>query len=263
MKLIETKNFKYHYKKATNKSKGTIVFIHGFATMSKYHDGFANLLTNYDYYALELPGHGITQLNNASVLSPYNLALYVVNWIKEIKLTNFYLIGHSMGGGIVGMVSTMIPELINKLVMVTPMNSSFSFKLINALKFNPKNNMQTFKMQKMLYKNHLDYINDHNHPDVIAETKYQLENRNNFKLLLSKMSSLSNLMTLKRLEKEINVPTLLILGKYDNIIDYKSATHLFSKKPNFTINVFDNSGHLPFIEELDKYYQTVIDFLEK
>lgn len=262
MELLEIKDYKYHYQKSKNKSKGTIVFIHGFATMSKYHNGFANLLKDYDYYALELPGHGITEAKDLSVLSPYNLALSVVEWIKLMDFKDFYLIGHSMGGGIVGMVSTMIPELIKKLVMVTPMNSSYSLKLLNIVKFNPKNNKETFEMQKVLYKNHLEFFDNENHPDILEETKYQLEHRNKFVKLLANMSSLSNMITLKKLEKLISVPTLLILGQHDGIIDYKTATKLFGKKQNFKIELFENSGHLPFIEELNKYYNLVISFIE-
>lgn len=262
MELLQIQNYHYHFQKAKNKSKGTIVFIHGFATTSEYHNSFANQLKDYDYYALELPGHGFSELDSVDTLHPFQLALKVVEWINLMQLDQFYLIGHSMGGGIVGMVSTMITDKIKKLIMVTPMNSSFSFKLLNIFKFNPKNNKQTFKMQEMLYKNHLDYFNDENHPDIIKETNYQLTHRKNFTKLLSRMSSLSNHNKLKELEQKISIDTLLILGKHDGIIDANSAFKLFSKKPNFTIKVFEDSGHLPFIEEKEKYYNTVIDFIE-
>lgn len=262
MKLFKIENYKYHFKKSIKESKGIIVFIHGFATTSAYHSEFVNRLKDYDYYSLELPGHGFTSIESSKDLTPYKLALHVVKWIELMKFESINLIGHSMGGGIVGMVSTMIPEKIKNLIMVTPMNSSFSFKHINVIKFNPKNNKETLKVQDMLYMDWTKHFKGENDEKIIEETEYQLKHRDNFKKLSRKMSSLSNLLKLRKLEKNINVRSLLIVGKYDGIIDWKSAKKLFSKKNNFKISVFLNSGHLPFIEEPDHYYEIIIGFIQ-
>ena len=54
MNFITTSAGTYAYYPCLNKDnkKGTIVFIHGFATTSEYHDGFIEAIKNeYDYYA--------------------------------------------------------------------------------------------------------------------------------------------------------------------------------------------------------------------
>lgn len=262
MKLYKIGNYNYHFQEAKKPSKGIIVFIHGFATTSAYHGEFVKRLKDFDYYSLELPGHGFTDIESIKDLSPYNLALHVVKWIELMKFDSINLIGHSMGGGIVGMVSTMIPNKIKNLIMVTPMNSKISVKHINVLKFNPKNNKQTLKMQDMLYMDWTKHFENENDPKILEETKYQLKYRNNFKRLLRKMSSLGNIFKLRKLEKNITSRTLLIVGKYDGIIDWKSTKKLFSKKDNFKISLFLNSGHLPFIEEPDHYYEIIIAFIQ-
>lgn len=255
-------NYSYHFQKAKNlPSKGTIVFVHGFATNSSYHNEFVKRLTDYDYYAIELPGHGIGNLETKKDLSPYKLSLHVVKWIELLKLNNFILIGHSMGGGIVGMVSTMIPNKIKKLIMVTPMNSSVNLNLINVFKFIPKNNQETLEMQKMLYKDYTKHFKSENDLEIINETKYQQEHADNFRILRRKMCSPMNLIKLRKLEKKITVPSLLMVGKGDGIINWKSALNLFSNKNNFQLFLFDESGHLPFIEEPDLYYEQIMDFI--
>lgn len=62
--LIKSDNGSYFYYKCLNPlfKKGNIIFIHGFATTSKYHDIFIkHIIDEYDYIALQLPGAGYEQ----------------------------------------------------------------------------------------------------------------------------------------------------------------------------------------------------------
>lgn len=182
---------------------------------------------------------------------------------NSMKFNQVYLIGHSMGGGISGMIASKVPEMLIKLVMTTPMNSSLSLKLLNVYKFAPKTNKGTYKVKQFLYKDaDTHYADGKDDKKIHLETQYQLKHRENFIALRSSMTSLDNLLELKKTEKNIKVPALLILGKHDGIIDCSAAKKLFSKFDNFTIKVFENSGHLPFIEEPELYYKTIIDFFE-
>lgn len=255
----------YHYKKAEiNKPKGIIVFVHGFATTSNYHLNCANDLKEYDYYAIELPGHGYSKIETKKVLSPYNLAMKVIRWIELLNLDDIYLIGHSMGGGIVNIVASKIPERISKVVAVTPMNSSFSLKLRNIYKFVPKTLKATWKMEKIILKEpERFYPNKLNDEGIIKELNYQKENRANFKLLRKNMASLNNLKILKGCEENNFLKTLVLLGKYDQIIYWKTAHKRFSELKNYELYVFENSAHLPFWEEFELYKQKVLEFIER
>lgn len=264
LQMYEKDGFKYRFQKAANKSKGTILFIHGYATTSEYHDSFAEQLTDYDYYTFELPGHGFTELQNKEHLAPKVFATMIIDWMKNsMKFDQIYLVGHSMGGGISGMIASKVPEMIIKLVMTTPMNSSLSLKLLNVYKFASKTNKGTYKVKQFLYKDADSYFEGVDDKQIDLETQYQLKHRENFVALRSSMTSLDNHLELKKAEKNINVPALLILGEHDGIIDCSAGKKLFSKFDNFTIKVFHNSGHLPFIEEPELYYKTIIDFFEK
>lgn len=255
----------YHFKKSEiNNPKGVIVFVHGFATTSNYHLNFANQLKDYDYYAIELPGHGYSKLDSKKDLSPYNLALKVIRWIELLKLEDFYLIGHSMGGGIVNIVASKIPEKIIKVVAVTPMNSSFSFKPRNIYKFVPKTLKGTLRMEKIILKEPEKFFpNKLNDEGLIKELNYQKDNRSNFKYLRKNMASLKNLKILKKCEENNFLKTLVLLGKYDQIIDWKSANKRFSKLKNYQLYVFQNSAHLPFWEEPELYKEKVLEFIER
>ncbi len=258
----------YTIKKAKSKSKGVIFFIHGYAGTSEYHNYFSDLVDDYDYYAVELPGHGITPLRDKKQLNPYSYALEIVELIKKIKLKEFILMGHSMGGGIAVMVSQMIPELIKKMIIVTPMNSKGTLKPSHVFDFlfrfqptTPKEVERFYKIVMYDYEVGKEKLTE-KETDLII--KQEIENKENFDILKFRIASLDNMIKLNRYETHIKVPTLLLVGKGDGCIDPKWTKLNFKiKNKDIKIYEFAKSGHAPFLEQTDEYYKVVMDFIEE
>ena len=61
--------------------------------------------------------------------------------------------------------------------------------------------------------------------------------------------------------KNINIPTLIIVGKKDTISNYKASIWLNSKIKKSEIFIFDLAGHLPFINYQKKFIQLIEEFL--
>jgi proline iminopeptidase len=62
--------------------------------------------------------------------------------------------------------------------------------------------------------------------------------------------------------KEITVPTLYTCGRFDEATP--EATEYFSSlTPNSTFHVFENSAHMPFLEEPEEFLQIIGDFLQE
>jgi len=68
--------------------------------------------------------------------------------------------------------------------------------------------------------------------------------------------------TLSRL-KEIVVPTLVIAGAVDWITPPEQARRLCAGLPNAQLMIFKESGHMPFIEEQDKFVTAVREWIAK
>lgn len=60
----------------------------------------------------------------------------------------------------------------------------------------------------------------------------------------------------------ITVPTLVLCGMHDELTPACSM-RMHQKLPNSTIRVFKNSSHMPFYEEPDAYFATLLDFLDR
>lgn len=263
-KLIKETYPYYHYKKATKHSKGNIFFIHGFAVNSDYHHYFYDKLDDYDYYAVEHAGHNITPLKNKKQLFPYSYACEVANLIEKLDLKDIILMGHSMGGGISMMVYHMIPHRIKKLVLVTPMNIKGTTNIFNVLfKFNPTKISEIDSFYNVIMH---DYFNNHHKlstKEIEEMLLLQKTCKKEFAILKRKMFSLKNAKYLKQSEKNLNVDTLLIVGKSDGCINpHSTIKNLTRKNSHIKVKLFESSGHTPFLEQTDEYYRIIKNFIE-
>lgn len=254
----------YSFQKSIKPSKGIIFFIHGFAVNSNYHERFYKMIDDYDYYAIEHAGHGITPLKSKKQLSPYSYACEVAQLIIDLNLNNIILMGHSMGGGIAMMVYHMIPDRIKKLILITPMNLFGTVNLFSFLfKFNPKSYKQIPNFYKNImfdYEKNKDKISPQEIDNLID---MQIKYKKNFNILKRKMISLSNANNMRKNEKNIKVDTLLLVGKGDGCINYKNTLkNLTSKNPNFKFHCFQQSGHIPFVEQTKEYFDIIKKFIE-
>ncbi len=271
MKNLNTEHeLYYRYYPAKKQKKGTIFFIHGYAVNSEYHYNFINRLKDYDYYAVELPGHGITPLTSKLDLYPHKFARQVAKLIRELNLNDIYLMGHSMGGGIAMMVEQLIPHRIKKVIAVTPMNThgTKTIKEVNGFlhKFQPKSHEEIGTFYDILmcdYEKNKNLITQEEIDNVI---KMHNDYKGNFNILKMHMCSPINMAHLAKAERNLPRPTLLITGAHDGCINAKTTTKNLIRKNkkygNLQVVCFEDAGHIPFLEIPDKYFKTIIDFIE-
>ena len=61
--------------------------------------------------------------------------------------------------------------------------------------------------------------------------------------------------------KEVDTPSLITVGMHDELPP-SCALKMHNALPNSIIKVFKNSSHMPFYEEPDEYFKTLIDFIK-
>lgn len=62
---------------------------------------------------------------------------------------------------------------------------------------------------------------------------------------------------------EIRAPTLVMVGREDWICPPSQAQILHDGIPNSELVVFEESGHVPYVEEPDGFFRTIRDWLER
>ncbi|MDI1443409.1 alpha/beta fold hydrolase [Polyangium sp. 6x1] len=95
-----------------------VVLVHGLTDTCRTWNKIAPALArDRRLYALDLPGHGQSSRYDAS----YDVSWYaslVVEWIRSLGLSDFDLVGHSLGGGIAMHVLLEQPGRVHRLALV-------------------------------------------------------------------------------------------------------------------------------------------------
>jgi len=102
-----------------------LVLVHGYGqTKACWMETFAELRKHFHIYAIDCPGNG------GSTREPFRFKTHTdaellfcerfEQWRRELGLTNFILLGHSMGGYLSGCYAMRHPEHISQLVLFSP-----------------------------------------------------------------------------------------------------------------------------------------------
>jgi proline iminopeptidase len=61
---------------------------------------------------------------------------------------------------------------------------------------------------------------------------------------------------------KITVPTLVIVGRHDFITNVDMAEEMVKHIPDARLEVFEDSGHYALVEEREKFYRVIKEFVE-
>ncbi|UVD81870.1 alpha/beta hydrolase [Mycoplasma iguanae] len=245
------------------KPEKPIVFVHGFNSSYQVHQNFYENYHENDYYSISLPGNNLLEATNEQ-LNVYYYAKLIATFIESKNLKNVILMGHSMGGGIIALAYQLIPQLIDRMIFIAPMNkTSLSLKKVFFRDYFPQN----FEGEKNFMKN-LFY-----NPTFLEDVDYLIKARKNFNFNLYNNKniwklgkSLPNINLMNDIEKGLNqikVKTLLILGQKDGIINRDDAKEYFEKNvENIEVKIMPKTGHLMFKENIDGYIEIIDNFLK-
>ena len=110
-----------------------LVLVHGFLGSSEmWKPQIEFLKSNYRVITPDLPGFGNS--NNAQSCDSIKLMAQMMNnFLKEKKLENFFLLGHSMGGMIVQEMTKFLSDKITKVTVSSrPPSIIKKFLIINS-----------------------------------------------------------------------------------------------------------------------------------
>lgn len=65
----------------------------------------------------------------------------------------------------------------------------------------------------------------------------------------------------KEITSDIQIPVLIIAGKWDITYPVDQVGKLMEVYPNAEFKIFEHSGHMPFISESDLFNQCIEQFL--
>ena len=252
--MIEIDGQRLHYTSAGT-GDNTVILIHGFGgNLSSWGGLQMALAPSYRVISVELPGHGTSSKQIGGGTSQ-DFARLLLAVLDGLDIGDVHLIGHSLGGAISAQMAMINPARIKSLILIS--NYGLATKV------------------------NVDYIDE-----FIAAKR-----RKGVKLVLKKLfvdgsavnsDMIEGVLRLKRLEgveqalgtiadairaEQVDeasielpiVPTQIIIGKTDTIIEFDDA--LLANIGN--IALIDNAAHMPQLEQAAQTEALIKNFLEQ
>lgn len=224
----------------------------------------SKLSLKYRVIALDLAGHGYSELPNYFDYSIADHAESLARFMDAMGIETAHFLGFSMGADFVLMLASLHPERVDKVIAIAPGGVTaampFSIRLLESGIFGPlagsvfsrKNvgkliNECTFD-HTILKEHDVDqYANPFQNPDV----------RYGVRRTVNAFDEDDALEVLRSVEAE----TLLLWGDEDKWHPLDMRDEYLAALPNVKFQLVRNSGHLPHEERSDRVCELVFDFI--
>lgn len=234
-KTIKIKGLNINYK--TGGHGTPLLFLHGWRGDSDRFVDFIDFFKDQDYsiYVPDLPGFG----SSDEPRKPWNLddyVAFVIEFVKQLKIEDFILLGHSFGGRIAIKMAAQKYPGIRKLVLASAAGiwHAKTFKqslMILFAKFSKfilslpviKYLKPTIEKLAFMVFGYKDYFQA---TIVMRETLKQVIEEDLFPLL-----------------KEIEVPTLVVWGEKDMTTPVKDAYAMKAMIKNSELKIIERADH--------------------
>ncbi|UUM25760.1 alpha/beta hydrolase [Mycoplasmopsis agalactiae] len=257
-------DYEYVFKDNGNKD-GAIIYCHGHNSKPEIFEFFQNYWTKTNYYAIQFPGNNLVKPVKDHKLNVNQFVQLLVDFITNNGLKNVTLIGHSMGGGTISLAYKLCPDLISKLIYIAPINKTTSLsKGKYRRNFVPSTLSEYHDFLRPLY---YDFDKLIANPEFSEEVKKAFDperfsNENIKELTMSMDSSLYD--QIESALDSIKVPTLLILGEKDGVIDSEACLEYFKEHvKNLESIIVPKSAHIIYLENWPVFIEAVEKFLSK
>ena len=234
-----------------------LVVIHGGGDSAKaWLKNLVELSKHYTVYAPDLPGFGRTKpIGDNFRISEY--IDFVEGFTQSLELEQFYLVGHSLGGGIALHFALKFPHKIKKLVLVSSLFLGKEIALWARFLSSPafvrslgEACITIFKVVGWLIK------------FLYAPFEFIVPfSRVHMGIGKAVMTLQGQTMVLMNRLSELVMPTLLIWGARDGIVPSRHAYAAAEIIPKCQLHVFEECGHSVYKQKVREFSQLLVRFL--
>jgi len=246
--LINIKNVDINYIQYGNKKGKNLILLHGWKQNIEMMMPIGNRLKD-DYYItiIDLPGHGESSEPNVPwTLFDYVEALKLI--IKQLKIKNPSLLGHSFGGRI--SIIYAAKNKIDKLILC-------------ASPYRKKQNIKFFVKLKMKFLKFLKKVPflkpfENWAKNKIGSRDYKAASPVMKKILVNTVNE-----DLTEYAKLIKSPTILIWGTNDQEAPYSEGINLNNLIKDSAIIEYKNNSHFAYLENTIKTVNIIKSLIGK
>jgi len=240
-----------------------VILLHGYLESSEVWNGFEKRLAgSFRVISVDLPGHGHSDIFGEAHTMEF-MADVIKDLLDKLNIKKVFMTGHSLGGYVALAFLELYPGYLSGYCLFhsqpfadTPEALEKREREILIVKAGRKELMYTENVTRMFSTLNLEKFSEALHRS--KEIASQLPGEGIIAVLKGMMQRPSRLSYME----EGRVPCLWILGKTDNYIPCDQIQAKVNMPENASVVVLKNSGHMGFIEEEERSFQLVKEFIE-
>lgn len=283
--FVQVTGGKVWYRRVTNLNKeegnGTpVVIIHGGPGSSCYSlEGLEELATNRPVILYDQLGCGRSERPTDPSLWKLERFVYELAEIrKALDLEEVNLLGHSWGTTLAAAYSLTKPSGVNSIIFSSPCLSAPLWEqdqrrnlkklpedvqdVILASEENGTTDSENYQKATAIFNQHF-VCRLNPYPEHLKQGKH-LRNPEVYNMMWgpSEFTVTGNLKSFDCTPRlnELNFPTLYTCGRFDEATP-ETTEHYSRLTPNSQIHIFEQSAHMPYIEEKGEYLRVIQSFL--
>jgi len=264
---ITYKNSNIHYRQFGDGPKLLFCF-HGYGRESDtFYILERRLGRLYTIIAIDVPFHGRTEWKDEIVLQPKYLQQFLLQIQSSLNKENikFSLLGFSMGGRISLHLTQLMPDKIERLILLAPdgltsnvwrwmaSDTWLGNKLVNYTVHNSRWIewiLNKAEKRQIIHRNLADFI------------RYYLDDEEDRLMFYNRYASMQKFRPspgrLKRLIIKYRIPVKMMFGRFDQVIPYKGGERFKQGIEEFaSITIVDAGHHLLSEVYADKIVQLI------
>lgn len=249
-----------------------ILLLHGFTANKDHWTRVARLLTpHYRVIAVDLPGFGESGLVDGGDYSVEAQAERIHGFARTLGLTRFHLGGSSTGGNIAGVFAARYPGSVESLWLISPLG-------VTGAKPSEVEQMIASGARSPLiierpgqFGDVLDIVFD-NRPYLPRSVRRHLGKQaaaryHHYQWVYEQIRDIGPdgrplpATPLQPLLAGSPLPTLIVWGERDRVLDVSGAALLADVMPNAQVDIMPRVGHLPMLERPEETAERYLEFL--
>jgi pimeloyl-ACP methyl ester carboxylesterase len=234
-----------------------LVIVHGGGDGARAWLKNAEALSRYySVYLPDLPGFGRSQSANGRFHLPEYVA-FLKDFSAALGIDRFYLMGHSIGGGISLHYALKFPEKVTGLVLVSSWCLGVEAALWIRLLSHPALGRSLGEAGIAVSRGIKWLARQFYAPFRLANpiTRIKMDIGNTMVTLRGQTNVLQNRLS------ELAMPTLVVWGDGDNVVPAAHAYAAAELIPDCQVHVFEGCGHNAYRQRIEEFSRLLTGFL--
>jgi pimeloyl-ACP methyl ester carboxylesterase len=220
-----------------------------------------------DFYQVIMPdlrGYGKSTLPDPANTRFEDYATDVILLMDHLNIGSFHLGGLSMGGQIIMEIFRQAPDRIKSLIFAdtfagpdTPEAKKTRNEQATRLEKEGMDGYANEVIGKMIRREHVESM-----PEVAAHVMKMMKGTSPVAAAAAMRARSERINYLSEVLPQINIPTLVIVGRQDEFTPIAKAEELQGNLQNCKLVIIEDAGHMPNLEQPEEFNTAVLDFLE-